>query len=131
MSAAFEYRGPMHKSGFTFLELLATMVLIALIMPVAMHSIALCTQLAGQSEHQIEAAGLAKTKLTELVATEDWQSGDQRGDFGDDWPDYEWSATVTDWTDATVQQLDVTVYWVAQGADKEITLSTLVYETSN
>ena len=35
--------------GFTFVELLATMVLIAVIMPVAMRSIALCTRLAGQS----------------------------------------------------------------------------------
>lgn len=121
----------MQESGFTFIELLATMVLIALIMPVAMHGIALCTRLAGQSERQLEAAGLAKTMLTELVATKDWQSGDQRGDFGTDWPDYEWSATVTDWTDSTVRQLDVTVYWVAQGADREFTLSTLVYETSN
>lgn len=113
------------------MELLATMVLIGLIMPVAMHGIALCTQLAGQSERQIEAAGLAKTKLTELVATENWQSGDQRGDFGTDWPDYEWSASLSDWTDSTVQQLDVTVYWAARGIDREITLSTLVYETSN
>jgi len=131
MLAAFEYRRPVQESGFTFIELLATMVLIALIMPVAMHGIALCTRLAGQSERQIEAAGLAKTMLTELVATKDWQSGDQRGDFGTDWPDYEWSATLTDWTDSTVRQLDVTVYWVAQGADRDFTLSTLVYETSN
>jgi hypothetical protein len=107
------------------------MVLIALIMPVAMHCIALCTRLAGQSERQIEAAGLAKTMLTELVATEDWQNGDQGGDFGTDWPGYEWSATLADWTDSTVRQLDVTVYWVAQGANREITLSTLVYKTSN
>ena len=131
MLAAFEYRRPVQESGFTFIELLATMVLIALIMPVAMHGIALCTRLAGQSERQIEAAGLAKTMLTELVATKDWQSGDQRGDGGTDWPDYEWSATLTDWTDSAVRQLDVTVYWVAHGADREFTLSTLVYETSN
>jgi|SRR3990172_2707846 len=131
MLAAFKHKRPVQESGFTFIEMLATMVLIALIMPVAMHGIALCTRLAGQSERQIEAAGLAKMMLTELVITQDWQNGDQQGDFGTDWPDYEWSATVSDWTDSTVEQLDVTVYWVAQGAEKEITLSTLVYETSD
>ena len=131
MSAAFKHKRLVQESGFTFIEMLATMVLIALIMPVAMHGIALCTRLAGQSERQIEAAGLAKMMLTQLVATQDWQNGDQQGDFGSDWPDYEWSATLLDWTDSTVQQLDVTVYWVAQGTEKEITLSTLVYESSD
>ncbi len=131
MSAVFEHKLHTRQGGFTFIELLATMVLIALIMPVAMHGIALCTRLAGQSERQIEAAGLAKMMLTQLVATQDWQNGDQQGDFGSDWPDYEWAAILSDWTDSTVQQLDVTVYWVAQGTEKEITLSTLVYESSD
>ena len=117
--------------GFTFIELLATLLLIALIMPVAMHGIALCTQLAGQSERQIEAAALAKTMLTELVVTQDWKNGDQAGDFGADWPDYEWFAELVDWEDAAVQQLDVTVTWMSRGIDRAITLSTLVYETGD
>jgi prepilin-type N-terminal cleavage/methylation domain-containing protein len=57
------------RRGFTFIELLATIVLIAVIMPVAMRSIGLCTRLAGQSRRQMEAASLAKAKLTELIVT--------------------------------------------------------------
>jgi len=134
MTETFQDRpitGLKRSSGFTFIELLATVVLIALIMPVAMHAIALCTRLAGQSERQIEAAALAKTMLTELVVSGDWENGDQTGDFGTDWPDYEWSAALEDWTDPTVRQLDVTVHWLARGADRAITLTTLVYETTN
>ena len=67
--------------GFTFVELLATMVLISIVMPVAMRSIGLCTQIAGQSRRQIEAVWLAKTKLTELIVTEDWENGSGRGGF--------------------------------------------------
>ena len=55
--------------GFTFIELLATVVLIAVIMPVAMRCIGLCTRLGGNSRRQIEAACLASTQLTELVAS--------------------------------------------------------------
>jgi prepilin-type N-terminal cleavage/methylation domain-containing protein len=113
--------------GFTFIELLATVVLIAIIMPVAMHCIGLCTRLGGLSRRQIEAASLAKTQMTELIATGDWTSGDQKGTFGDDWPAFEWEAVVTNWTDSTMRQLDVTVSWLAQGKQRGVTLSTLLY----
>jgi prepilin-type N-terminal cleavage/methylation domain-containing protein len=114
-------------AGFTFLELLATVVLIAIIMPVAMHSIGLCTRLGGVSRRRIEAASLARTQMAELVATGDWTKGDQKGSFGDDWPAFEWEAVVTTWTDPTMRQLDVTVTWLAQGKERGVTLSTLLY----
>ncbi len=113
--------------GFTFLELLATMVLISVLLPVVMQTISLCTQLAGQSRRQIEAVCLAKTKLTELTATQDWQNGNSRGDFGTDWPGYEWTTTIANWTDASVRQLDLTVTWHSVGRQRQLTLSTLVY----
>jgi prepilin-type N-terminal cleavage/methylation domain-containing protein len=113
--------------GFTFIELLATVVLIGLIMPVAMRSIGLCTRVAGQSRRQVEAASLAKMKLTELTVTGDWQNGNQKGDFGADWPGYQWSAVLTNWTDTSVRQLDLTVTWQLAGSQRKVTLSTLLY----
>jgi len=113
--------------GFTFIELLATVVLIGIIMPVAMGSISLCTRLGGQSRRQIEAACLANTKLTELRVTGDWENGNQRGEFEEEWSDYQWRATVVGWTDTTMRQLDVTVSWLSQGRERSITLSTLIY----
>ena len=118
-------RRPSH--GFTLIEVLATVVLIGIIMPVAMRSIGLCTRLAGQSRCQMEAASLAKLKLTELTVSGDWQNGNQRGDFGEDWPQYEWAAKLTNWTDASVRQLDLTVSWLSSGRKREVTLSTLLY----
>lgn len=119
--------GKGRHGGFTFIELLATVVLIAVIMPVAMRTIGLCTRLAGQSRRQIEAASLAKTKLTELTVTGDWESGNQKGDFGTDWPGYAWEAAVTSWTDSTMRQVDLTVTWLGQGKERSVTLSTLMY----
>jgi prepilin-type N-terminal cleavage/methylation domain-containing protein len=116
-----------HAGGFTFIELLATVVLIAVIMPVAMRSIGLCTRLAGQSRRQVEAASLARAKLTELIVTGDWEKGNKRGDFDKDWPGYEWSITVSNWTDTLVRQLDLTVSWRSAGRQRDVTLSTLIY----
>lgn len=117
--------------GFTFIELLATVVLISIIMPVAMRSISLCTRLGGQSRREIEAASLAYTKLTELTSSKDWKTGGNSGDFGSDWPGYRWTAAVSNWTDSAVSQLDLTVVWQSQGQQHSLTLSTLVYPEDN
>jgi prepilin-type N-terminal cleavage/methylation domain-containing protein len=114
--------------GFTFVELLATLALISIVMPVLMQTISLCTQVAGQSRRQVEAVCLAKTKLTELTAGTDWQNGSMRGDFGTDWPGYEWSMTIANWVeDSTVRQLDMTVTWRSVGRQRKVILSTLLY----
>ena len=115
------------RGGFTFIELLATVVFLGIIMPVAMQSIGLCTRLGGQSRRQIEVASLARAKLTELTCSSDWKTGEKNGDFGTDWPGYRWTATVYNWTDSTVSQLDLTVTWQSQGRQRSVTLSTLVY----
>ena len=115
------------RSGFTFIELLATVVLLTIIMPVAMQTIGLCTRLGGQSRKQIEAASLARTKLTELTASGDWETGAKSGTFGSDWPAYRWTIDVANWTDSVVRQVDVTVQWQAQARERSVTLSTLVY----
>ena len=115
------------RRGFTFAELLATMVLIGIIMPVAMRTIALCTRMGGLSRKETEAACLARTKLTELTTSEDWQSSARAGDFGSDWLGYRWAADVTNWTDSIVSQVDVTVLWQSQGQERSVKLSTLVY----
>lgn len=120
-----------HFGGFTFIELLATVVLLGIIMPVAMRSIGLCTRLGGQSRRQIEAASLACTKLTELTSSQDWETGEKSGDFGSEWPGYRWTAVVSNWTDSAVSQFDLTVVWQSQGQQRSVTLSTLVYPEDN
>ncbi|MBE0535376.1 MAG: prepilin-type N-terminal cleavage/methylation domain-containing protein [Phycisphaerae bacterium] len=112
--------------AFTFIELLATLVLIGLVMPVAMHTVSLCTSLSGQSRERIEAATLARSKLCELIVAELWQTGGQSGDFGEDWPGYRWTARQAAWSDPIVSQLDVTVLWTERGKERSVTLSTLV-----
>jgi prepilin-type N-terminal cleavage/methylation domain-containing protein len=113
--------------GFTFPELLATVVLIGIIMPVAMQTISLCTRLAGLSRKEVEAASLARTRLTELVSSGDWQSSSRAGDFGSDWSGYRWTTEVSNWTNSIVSQIDVTVHWQSLGRDRSLTLSTLAY----
>ncbi len=123
-------KGHRRSGGFTFVELLATVVLLGIVMPVAMQTISLCTRLAGQSRKQMEAASLANIKLTELTASGDWETGARRGEFTE-WPGYRWTVDVFNWTESTVRQLDVTVQWQSQGRERQLVLSTLVYPEEN
>jgi len=115
------------RRAFTLVEALATLVLVAIILPVAMRGISLAVAAASHARHQVEAAALAEAKLAELVATGAWQDADLVGDFGEDHPGYAWAADVTEREEATLRQLDVHVAWVERGAERSVTLSTLVY----
>ena len=119
------------RTGFTLVECLASLLLIAIVLPAVMHGISIASSSASASRRRTEAAALASTKLNELVATNTWQSGSLSGDFGDEFPGYQWSAEVQDWPqEADLQQLDVHVTWGMGPAQRSVTLTTLVYSNA-
>lgn len=125
-------KGNVRERGFTLVEILATFVLIALIIPVVMEGISLSMKLGTKSKRQIEAGALAETKLAELLLTGDYDNGDQSGDFDDDESDYTWSLEVEDWEkESSMQLLSMRVDWTdSLGIDHSVELSTLVYTES-
>ncbi len=91
-------------SGFTLVEVLASLAVVLIALPVAMEAIALTNATATRARRQLEAANLAASKLAELVATNQWQNGNGAGDFssyGTSFPDYTWTSTVTQYQQAT------------------------------
>jgi prepilin-type N-terminal cleavage/methylation domain-containing protein len=123
------WRPSVGRRGFTLMEVLATMTLAGIVLPVAMHGISVATAAAGQARHQTEAAALAEAKVSELVATGSWQGSDMAGDFKPDHPDYIWKAAVNTWqgsASANLMQLDVSVEWTARGGKRNVVVSTLV-----
>ncbi len=118
--------GTQGKAGFTLVEVLATLVLVAIILPVAMEGISLALAATDHARRQTEACALAESKLAELVATGDWQGANLVGEAEDAWPGYRWTAEVDDWEDATMRLLTVRVHWAARGHERELAMSTLV-----
>lgn len=113
--------------AFTLIESLVALAMLAVILPIAMQGISLAISLSSQARQQAEAAGLARMKLDELVATGEWNSGtSMQGNFGDQWPNYEWSAAVNSWQDGSLDELDVQVTWSARQRTQSIIMSTLV-----
>jgi prepilin-type N-terminal cleavage/methylation domain-containing protein len=115
------------RRGFTLLEVLATLVLIGIILPAVMHGISLATIAAGEAKHKVEAASLAQTKLSELIA--DYQTLNQTGASGGsfpDYPSYTWSSK-TEQRDTNLSQISVRVTWQSRGQERFVDLASLVY----
>ena len=116
------------RRAFTIVEVLATLTLAAIILPVAVRGILLCLATAGHARQQAQAASLAQTKLDELVATGDLYDVEMEGDFGEELPGFTWAAQVDEWEeDPRLVQVDVAVIWTRRGQQRHVTLSTLVY----
>jgi prepilin-type N-terminal cleavage/methylation domain-containing protein len=92
------------QGGFTLVEVLASLAIVLIVLPVAMEAITLVSGTASRARRQLEAANLAASKLAEIVATNAWQNGNSSGDFssyGASFPDYTWTSTVTQYQEAT------------------------------
>jgi prepilin-type N-terminal cleavage/methylation domain-containing protein len=120
-----------NRRAFTLIEVLAAMMLMAIVLPPVMQGVALATRNASDARRRTEAAGLAEEKLNEILATNLWQGGTLAGDFGSDWPDYHWQASVNNWaadtTTVGLEQIDLNVTWTSRNRQQSVTLSTLTY----
>jgi len=117
--------------GFTIVELLATLMLVGIVLPVVVHGIVLCLDTAANASRQAEAAALAQSKLAELVATGQWYNAEFEGDFGEERPGYRWSAEVLEWDDSRLSELTVLVTWTRREREHDVAMSTLVYTGSS
>ncbi len=111
--------------GFTFIEMLAAMLFMAIVIPVAVEALMLANQVGVRAQRRQVAVMLADKVLTEAMATETWRNGDQGGDFEEDWPEYRWSLTTTGWDEDTMRIVTASVFYMVQGREFEERLSTL------
>lgn len=116
------------SAGFTLMEILAALVLIGVVLPAVMKGVSMASILASDSARKYEALDLAQSKLAEILLDGDWQDGSGSGDFDSEHEDYEWTMETSEWTQANLKQIDVSVFWEERGRTREVRLSTLAYE---
>ena len=120
------------RRGLTLVEVLATIVMMGIVLPAAMQGIALCTATSVVARQRSEAAALAEAKLSELIATGDWQFGALSGEFGDEWPEYRWTGSAAAWaSDPTMTELSIRVNWTSRRQEREVVLTTLLYKAES
>ena len=113
-------------SGFTFVEILAAMVFLAILVPAVLQMLTLANRASEVSERSSIAAELANNKLNELTLNEAWATADSKGDFGSDWPGYHYEVTQGTGAVDSMTNLGVEVFYPVQGKERSIQLTTLV-----
>lgn len=93
------------RAGFTLVEVLAALLMVAIVLPLAMKGVTIASATASAARHRSEASTLAQSKLDELVALQSMRTTQgvgsataMSGDFGNDWPGYQWSAAYVNWS---------------------------------
>lgn len=116
--------------GVSLVEVLATLVLVGVVLPAAMHGISLSLRAASWARHSHEAAMLAESKLNEAIALRDPTQVTGSGTFAPDFPDYRWDCQSLSYG-MGLFEVSVTVYWMERGLERSMVLTTLVYPMSD
>lgn len=116
-------------AGFTLAEVLAALVFMAIVIPVAVQGVRIAN-LAGQvGERKAVAVRIAERVLNELVVTRQWQQAVQTGSIREGPQDYRWLMRLDTWPEGTLRLVTVQVTFPVQGKDYDVRLSTLVDTT--
>ena len=115
-----------YLSGFTLAEVLAAMLFLAIVIPVAVEALHV-SSLAGEvAARKGAAARIADRVLNESLVTTNWSSGAQSGTVSEGALDFNWTMTTQNWPKDSMQMLTAEVRFPAQGKDYSVKLSTLV-----
>jgi hypothetical protein len=108
-------------------EVLATLVLLGIVVPVCMRGVSVALGAAETAKHMSQASSLGEAKLNEMTSTGSWSMAGTSGDFGADWPEYRWSCQTYS-RDFDVTEIILTVSWQQRGQKRSVNVSTLVSE---
>jgi hypothetical protein len=113
-------------SAFTLAEVLAAMLFLAIVIPVAVEALHV-SSLAGEvAARKGAAARIADRVMNESLVTTNWTGGGQSGTTSEGALDFNWKLTTQSWPkDSTMQLLMAEVTFQAQGKPYTVTLSTL------
>jgi type II secretory pathway pseudopilin PulG len=117
------------RSAFTFVEVLAALAFLGILIPVIVSALTLANRAAVIAERTSIATQLAENQLNELTVANAWSTAESRGDFAPEWPGYRWELTRAAWESGAMTELTMTVFFPVQGREHETRLSTLVNET--
>ena len=108
--------------GFTLLEVMVAMAIIAIALTAVLGSQSQSVSLASEAKFSTTAALLAQNKMAETEWGNRLDLSSDSGDFGDDFPDYNWEVTVEDVSmdlpenvSNHLKEMKVTISWGEEG----------------
>jgi Tfp pilus assembly protein PilV len=117
-------------SGFTLAEVLAALLFMAIVVPVAMEGLHIASLAGAVAQRKGEAARIAERVLNESLVTTNWSQSLQSGTTLEGQREFRWTLRSDPWTQDPAQnvmkQLSVEVLFTAQNRQYSVKLSTLV-----
>src|SRR5882672_4805431 len=121
------------ESAFTLVEVLASLVFMAILIPVALEALSIATRAGEVAARKGEAALVAEKVLNENVVTTNWNKTVQSGSVRQGVREFRWTLHNDPWnqdlSQNAMRQLSVEVIYTAQGRDYSVRMSTLVDST--
>jgi prepilin-type N-terminal cleavage/methylation domain-containing protein len=121
-------------AGFTLIEMLAAMLFMAIVIPVALQGLRIASRAGAVAGRKGVAVQLAESKLNELIVTGQWHSSGQGGPCGPQWPGYQWTVKNETWGgDTTLNNMrlvTVEVTYPVQNQSYNVHLSTVLPDTA-
>jgi type II secretion system protein I len=111
--------------GFTLIEVLAALLLMAIVIPVALQAISTASRAGTLGQRKAAAMRVAERMIDELIVTGQTSQNTASGTTDDGDMTYTWSMQTTSWTEDSMTQMTVKVVFTLQGNDFEVSASTL------
>ncbi len=115
------------RPAFTLIEVLATLVLLGIVLPVAMKGVSTALSMSSRAKHISEASALAQTKLNEFII-DPGNNAATSGDFAPEHPQYRWSIESVA-RDYGLSEVMIRVTWTERGRERSLLVSTLSFES--
>lgn len=116
--------------AFTLAEVLAALLFMAIVVPVAVEGLHIATLAGTVAERKGEAARVAQRVLNESLVTTNWSQALQRGDATEGQRQFRWTLRNDPWNQdpgqSVMRQLSVEVFFTAQNREYSVRMSTLV-----
>lgn len=118
-------RGPTRR-GFTLLEVIVSMAVLAIGLVAVLEAYGAASRVSLQDEFLTTATFLAAGKMEEVLKEPYITTGSDEGDFGEEFPDFTWTADITDSEMEGLAVVTVTVEWEGPRGHDHLPLTSAV-----
>lgn len=114
------------RRAFTLVEILAALLMMAIIIPVAMEGMSIATRAGIMGQRKAAAMRVAERVLAELMVEGETTRASNSGTAVDGDLSYPWTMRSENWPEDPMIRLTVTVTFTVQGSEYTVDLSTLI-----
>ena len=121
------------KNGFTLVEILVTLAILAAVLPAILHVFASAARNQGLSDNRTTVLYLLKFRMAEIEMAGYPDVGEETGEFGNN-TRYRWSSIVEDVESEEVEnvrKVQVTVTWQHRNRERSMSMNTYIADRQN